>query len=87
MMNPLDRLKKVSEQADSGDEKRRAFAGYQQAMRNQGWSEADLAEYRESVKILMGKDDAATLALFPAGLYKSADEARADAVRFWGCAA
>jgi hypothetical protein len=71
----------------SNDHARRAFASYQQAMRNEGWSESDLSEYRESVKILMGKDDAATLALFPAGLYKSAEEARADAVRFWGFAA
>lgn len=53
------------------------------AMRQQGWSDADVKEYSESIGILMANDDQAALALFPAGTYPDAESARADARKFW----
>jgi hypothetical protein len=69
----------------NNDEARRAYQRFiNHARQHLGWSDADVAEYADSVKVLMGKDDAATLALFPDGLYKSAEEARQGAVKYWG---
>lgn len=65
------------------DEKRAAFASHIKVMREAGWSDADVAEYTGQVRILMGKDDAATLDLFPVGLYSTAQAARDDAVKYW----
>ncbi len=53
------------------------------AMRQQGWSDADVKEYSESIGVLMGEDDTAALALFPAGTYANAEDARAEARKFW----
>ena len=53
------------------------------AMRRQGWSDADVKEYSESIGVLMGEDDTAALALFPAGTYANAEDARAEARKFW----
>ena len=84
MSNPLDRLRGVKEQADSADDTRRAYQQFINHARTVlGWSDADVAEYAESIKVLMGNDDAAALALFPDGLYKSAEEARKAAVKYW----
>lgn len=53
------------------------------AMRQQGWSDADVKEYSESIGILMANDDQAALALFPAGTYATAEDARTYARKFW----
>lgn len=53
------------------------------AMRQQGWSDADVKEYSESIGVLMANDDKAALALIPAGTYPDAESARADARKFW----
>jgi len=84
MSNPLDRLRGVKEQADSADDTRRAYQRFiNHARQHLGWTDADVSEYAESIKALMGKDDAAALALFPDGLYKTAEEARQAAVKYW----
>lgn len=53
------------------------------AMRQQGWRDADVNEYSESIGVLMSMDDQKALALFPAGTYANAEDARADARKFW----
>jgi len=53
------------------------------AMRRQGWTDSDVKEYSESIGVLMGEDDTAALALFPAGTYPYAEAARSDARKFW----
>ena len=53
------------------------------AMRRQGWSYADVKEYSESIGVLMGDDDKKALALFSAGTYATAEDARTDARKFW----
>ncbi len=53
------------------------------AMSHQGWSDADVKEYSESIGILMANDDKKALALFPAGTYATAEDARTDARKFW----
>jgi len=83
MSNPLDRLRGVKQQADTADDSRRAYQRFIQSRRDDGWSENDIAEYSNSIKTLMGPDDEAALALFPDGLYKTAEEARRWAVEYW----
>lgn len=87
MSNPLDRLRGVKKQADTADDIRRAYQRFIQSRRDDGWSENDVAEYSDSIKTLMGLDDEAALALFPDGLYQSAEEARKSAVEYWRSAA
>ena len=81
--NPLDRIRSLKKSADNDDDSRKAFASFVSRMRNQGWTDADVSKYTAQVRILMGKDDAATLDLFPAGLYQTAQAARDAAVKFW----
>lgn len=83
MANPLDRIRNLKKSADSDDDSRKAFSGYIAAMRNRGWTDYDVSEYTAQVRILMGKDDAATLDLFPAGMYQTAQAARDNAVKYW----
>lgn len=83
MANPLDRIRNLKKSADSDDDSRKAFSSFIASMRNRGWTDADVSEYTAQVRILMGKDDAATLDLFPAGLYQTAQSARDDAVKYW----
>lgn len=59
------------------------FRDYMETMRQQGWSDADVKEYSASIGVLMGSDDAAAIALFPAGTYATADDARKGAISFW----
>ena len=80
MTDPLDRLASAKARADS----RANFERFVASRRAAGWSERDVAEYRESIRILMGDDDAAALELFPPGTYQSADQARQAAREFWG---
>ena len=83
MANPLDRIRNLKQSASTDDDARKAFASYIKVMRELGWSDSDVAEYTAQVRILMGKDDDATLDLFPAGLYATAQAARDDAVKYW----
>lgn len=83
MANPLDRIRNLKKSASTDDDSRKAFASYIKTMRELGWSDADVAEYTAQVRILMGKDDDATLDLFPPGLYATAQAARDDAVKYW----
>ena len=83
MANPLDRIRNLKKSADSDDDSRKAFSSYIATVRSRGWTDADVSEYTAQVRILMGKDDAATLDLFPVGLYATAQHARDDAVKYW----
>lgn len=65
------------------DEARELFRKFIVKAKRNGWSESDVREYTDSIKVLMGSDDAAAQALFPVGLYPSADAARASAVEYW----
>lgn len=78
-MTALENLAAAKARADS----RANFDNFIAGRRIAGWSEADCAEYAESIRVLMGNDDAAALALFPAGTYETAEQARQDAREFW----
>ena len=82
MTDPLDRLAIAKSKADARANFDRFIAGRRAA----GWTAADVAEYRESIRVLMADDDAAALALFPAGTYRSAEQARQAARDFWAAA-
>ena len=83
MTDPLDRLAIAKSKADA----RANFDRFITGRRAAGWSAADVAEYRESIRGLMGDDDAAALALFPAGTYQTAEQARQAAREYWSVAA
>ena len=78
-MSALENLAAVKARADSHAN----FDNFISIRRIAGWTEADCVEYAESIGILMGNDDAAALALFPAGTYHSADQARQAVRAFW----
>ncbi len=78
-MTALENLAAAKVRADS----RANFDNFIAGRRVVGWSDADIAEYAESIRILMGTDDAAALALFPVGTYQTAEQARQDAREFW----
>lgn len=78
-MSALENLAAAKAKADA----RANFERFIASRRADGWSDADAAEYRESVRILMGNDDAAALALFPPGAYATAEQARQAAREFW----
>ena len=82
MTDPLDRLAIAKSKADARANFDRFIAGRRAA----GWTAADVAEYRESIRVLMADDDAAALALFPAGTYRSAEQARQAAHTYWAAA-
>ena len=79
MTDPLDRLASAKIKADARVNFERFIAG----RRADGWSDSDVAEYRESTRILMGDDVAAALALFPPGTYQTAEQARRGAREHW----
>jgi hypothetical protein len=79
MTNPLDRLANAKSEVDARNNFERFITGRRAA----GWADSDVAEYRESVRILMGNDDAAALALFPPGTYQIAEQARQAAREYW----
>jgi hypothetical protein len=86
--NPLDRLRGVKEKADATDETRRLYQRFVTKAKNiMGWSESDVSEYAASVKTIMTGNDDAVLDLFPAGLYGTAEDARAAAIEYWRTAA
>ncbi len=78
-MSALENLAAAKAKADSRANFERFIAG----RRATGWADYDVAEYRESIRILMGDDDAAALALFPQGTYANAEQARQAAREYW----
>lgn len=78
-MSALENLAAAKARADS----RANFEEFIAGRRAAGWTEADITAYTESIRMLMGDDDAAALALFPAGTYESAEQARQGAREFW----
>lgn len=78
-MNALENLAAAKARADS----RANFDSFIAGRRADGWSDSDVAEYRESIRVLMGDDDVAALALFPVGTYATAEQARQAAREYW----
>lgn len=78
-MRALENLAATKARADSRANFERFIVGRRVA----NWTEADIAGYTESIRVLMGDDDAAALALFPAGTYQTAEQARKCAREFW----
>lgn len=78
-MSALSNLAATKARADS----RANFENFIAGRRAAGWSEEDIADYTKSIGVLMGSDDAAALALFPAGTYQSAEKARQGARDYW----
>ncbi|MBK7463968.1 MAG: hypothetical protein IPJ50_15385 [Betaproteobacteria bacterium] len=78
-MSALANLQAAKSRADAAANFDRFIASRQAA----GWSASDVADYRESIRILMGADDKAALALFPPGTYQTAEQARQDAREHW----
>lgn len=81
-MATLDSLALAKSKADARGNFERFIAG----RRASGWSDSDVAEYRESIRVLMGSDDTAALALFPVGTYQTAEQARQAAREYWATA-
>lgn len=82
-MSALEHLAAAKSKADARANFERFIAG----RRADGWTDSDVAEYRESIRVLMGDDDAAALALFPAGTYATAEQARQGAREYWAASA
>lgn len=78
-MSALENLAATKARADS----RANFENFIFGRRFAGWTEVDIAEYTEAIRVLMGDDDAAALDLFPAGTYQTAEQARRDARAYW----
>ena len=78
-MSALENLAAAKARADS----RANFEQFISSRLSAGWSEEDIADYTASIRVLMGNDDAASLALFPAGTYQNAEQARQGAREFW----
>lgn len=78
-MSALANLAAAKARADS----QANFEQFISYRRSAGWTEEDIADYTASISVLMGNDDAAALALFPAGTYKNAEQARQGARQFW----
>lgn len=78
-MSALENLAAAKAKADARGNFERFVAG----RRASGWTEADITEYRESIRILMGDDGAATLSLFPPETYQTAEQARQAAREYW----
>lgn len=58
-MSAIERLQTAKEKADSTQADRQNYAAYIDAMREHGWTEEDVSEYREEVERIMksGTDD------------------------------
>lgn len=59
------------------------FAHYIDVRREDGWTDAQLAELRNVARKVMTWPDEKLLALYPAGLFGSADEVRDAFIGFW----
>lgn len=82
-MTAIERLALAKAGADQSANDRKAYKRFIDAMTDSGWSESDVSEYAANIKVLMGKDDAAAMSLFPSGVFKLAEEARDSARKFW----
>ena len=78
-MSALANLQAAKSRADAAAN----FEQFVASRRAAGWSDADVTDYRESIRILMGDDDRSALALFPPGSYQTAEQARQDARDHW----
>lgn len=78
-MSALENLAATKARADS----RANFENFITGRRAAGWTVEDIADYTASIRVLMGDDDAAALALFPAATYQTAEQARKGAREFW----
>jgi len=78
-VSALENLAAAKARADSSAN----FDNFITGRRVAGWTEKDIADYTESIRVLMGDDDAAALALFPAGTYQTAEQARQEARAYW----
>ena len=83
-MTPMERMEQVRRNTEAAQVARDNYARFLVFQRDvNGWSAEELAEYKARIGVLMGKDDAAALDLFPAGIYQTAEEAREGARTFW----
>jgi hypothetical protein len=83
-MTPLERMQLVRQQAESAEMARENYARFLAFQRDEnGWTAEEYADYKAKIGVLMGRDDAAALALFPDGAYQTAEEARQGARVFW----
>lgn len=83
-MDLMDRFAEVRRNAAEAGVARENYAQFLVAQRDgNGWTPEEVAEYKARIGVLMGKDDAAALALFPPGTYRSAEDARQGARTFW----
>jgi len=82
--NPLDRLKAVKQKADIETDHR---ANYQATLSKfkhlYGWTDTDCREYSDAVRVIMNGSDDEVMALYTAGVFANADEARQSAREFW----
>ncbi len=78
-MSALANLAAAKAKADA----RANFDQFIEGRRATGWTGFDVAEYRESIRVLMGDDDAAAMSLFPQGTYANAELARQAAREYW----
>ena len=84
MSDLLAKLDATKRQANTAEAARENYARFLAFQRDEnGWTAAECADYKAKIGVLMGRDDAAALALFPDGLYRTADEAREGARIFW----
>lgn len=84
MSDLLAKLDATKRQANTAEAARENYARFLAFQRDEnGWTAAECADYKAKIGVLMGRDDAAALALFPGGLYRTADEAREGARIFW----
>lgn len=81
---PLERMAMMRAKSEESDQLRQDYARFTRlAAELLGWNPADLAEYRDQIAVLMKGSDEEVLALFPEGLYASAEEARQGAATYW----
>jgi len=84
MSNPLDRLRQFKNKAEAGSQAGSMFKQFiAHAKENLGWTPEDVEEYRGHISTLMRGTPDEALALYPAGFYANADDARQAAVDFW----
>ena len=83
-MSPIEKLQQVRQAANGKTEAVELYKRFILCARKvMDWSDADISEYLAQAKILMRGSDAEVLALYPAGLYQSANEARQGAIDYW----
>lgn len=81
-VSAVERMALMRQKAEQKDHVRALFARFMRRVAGE-WSASDIEEYKASVSVLMNGSDADVLALFPSGLYETADQARDSAAAFW----